>query len=697
MVLSQWIWSTCLLLMPLIMVNGLIDVVSIPRITLFLVINTLVGSLILFKEKQAFLNHSQHFFSGLLGMGLCIYLGVGALSLSNALSLSDGIVEWLKMFSWVGAILLGSFLLKDKNGSLLFVKASILAILVVGLIGLWEFISIIDQLDQDKILYRVNATFEHKNLLATGLLLSLPFGFLLYQQSSEKLWKGLAIGTNGISLVLILITQSRAAWFAMIIAFGFVVLMFLLTPSKRKQIRQPKYWGIIGGGIIVGMGLIWGLSSREIIANAPIDRMQAIFTYEDTKNEHTETIKERLLLWENTIAMIKAYPLLGVGLGNWKIHFPKYRINGLRSEQGQVFFQRPHNDYLWVMSEIGVIGGAVYLTILLATLWYSFLLLRRDEVQESTDYYSILAITTGMVAFILFSLVDFPKERPIHLLWSGLWMAYIWHYYQLYINVPEKTTGLLGTLVYVLPLIGGLGLLFMGQRWQAEAYAKAGLIARSQQKYPLALSAFTSANHWTYRLDPASTPVSWYQGEALYLQQQLPSALAAFKAANALHPYHLHTLNNLGATYFGLGQLTESKIYFEKVLSFAPHFPDANMNLGAMAYNEGKTTIALKYIGACIPQDYNNKRFVTFLGAISKQYAEKLQKITELKPLYTFIQKFGSQIEWQSTIHQQAHQYNRSYQEQIHLDLLFVAKEEQVITAEKSNKLTSFLNNLSIE
>ncbi|BDS10001.1 O-antigen ligase family protein [Aureispira anguillae] len=693
--MTKRIWSLCLLLLPLIMINGLIDTVTIPRITLLLVGILLTVSLLLFKERQAFHIHSHKFITSPLGVSLIAYLLLGLFSLTNALSLSDGILEWLKLFCWFSTVLLTTFLLKEKGSSVLFMKATTVAALIVGGIGLFEFVSIVNQLDQDKILYVVNSTFEHKNLLATGLLLSVPLSFLLYANSTEKIWKGIAIGAIGLALFLILVTQSRAAWLGMGVGILVGVLLLLAKPSERKKIVSPKYLGMIGGCLILGGGLVWFLSSQEIIANAPVQRVQAIFTYEDTKNEHTETIKERLVLWENTIEMIKEHPLLGVGLGNWKIHFPKYSIDGLRSEQGQIFFQRPHNDYLWVMSELGLLGGLTYLFIIGIVLYYNLQLLLRKEVQGTEEYYSTLAITGGIIAFAVFSLVDFPKERPVHLLWTGILMAYSWHYHQLFIAKEKGDRISAANLVYFIPLIAAFGLFFMGQRWQAETHCKKALTARSQKQYHGVLTELALADHWSYRLDPAATPISWYKGEAFYFQRRLPEALEAFKQSNALHPYHLHTLNNLGATYFELNQLSDAQKYFKQVLEFAPHFPDVNMNMAAMSYNEGKTLEALTYLGNCIPGDYKEQRFLQFLTTICKRYAEDLLKIPALEPLHQLIRDFSTKQEWQITIHQQAQEYHRTLSEQIHLDLLFVAQEQQKISAEQTDYFTSILNNSS--
>lgn len=689
---TKGLWTATALVLPLVLVSSLIDAVTIPRMMLLL--GMLLGtSIVLLKQlPQAFFVQSHTFLSSALGRFLGAYLLIGAFSLSMALSWSDGLVEWLKMWCWFSMIWLGSWLWRDEGSKLLWLKATGIAVFLVDCWGLSEFVAILHRLDEDKILYNVNAAFEHKNLMATGLVLSLPLTLLLYRNASDKFWKIGAAGTTLLSLVLILVTQSRAAWLGLAGATMLVLLLLMLTTAKRQQWLQPKYLGAGLVGLILSVGLAWSFSSQTIVANAPVKRIQAIFTYEDVKNEHTETIKERLFLWRNTMQMMQDHPILGVGLGNWKIHFPKYSVEGLRSEKGKIFFQRPHNDYLWVASETGLLGGLIYLGVFLVVLWYGWKLLRQEEIRNSAAYMDVLLMLGGVLAFALFGLVDFPKERPIHLLWSAWLIGSIAAYYYQYNTKEEKDT--LGKFAYALPLVAFLGLFFMGQRWSAEAHCKKVLEARSEKRYATVLTELEAGETWAYQLDPAATPLSWYRGEALYLQGQLQAALAAFQKSNTLHPYHLHTLNNLGATYFGLNQLEASKRYFNQVLTFAPHFPDANMNLAAIAFNEGKTLEAVQYIGACVPMNYEDARFVQFLTAISQRYAQYLNTLPELVPIQNFVQQFATKQEWQVHMHQEAQKQNRSFIEQIHLDLLYVAQEEKIINSTQSDSLTSILNKL---
>lgn len=693
MKLPLWIWILCLLGLPLIMVHALIDAITLPRMLLLFFAEIAILGLFLFRKNKDFHSHTTVFLSSFLGISLVTYLLFAGLSLSQTLSFSDGLVEWLKIFSWLIIMLLSSFFFKEQEQKIILLKVSMLAALLVSLLGVAEYLVIINKLDQDKILYTVNSTFEHKNLLATGLLLSIPFSLISFMLAKEKFWKGLSLLTTVLIFFLILVTQSRAAWLGLVGSLIVGLLLLLSSPNKRQKILNPKWIISITTVFCIAISGIWLFSSQNDVANSPIKRVQAIFTYEDTKNEHTETIKERFVLWNNSIAMLKEYPVLGVGLGQWKIHFPKYNIKNLRSEQGQIFFQRPHNDYLWVFSEMGILGGLSYLSLLLGILYAAFKVLRHHDLEKNATYWLILLTTLGLLTFIIFSIVDFPKERPVHLLWSGLLMALIWQEYQKIALVKPKFNNSSGVL-YIFLAIAVFGAFFVIMRIRSEAACKQALHARSQKQSFVTLQYLNQANNWTYRLDPASTPLSWYIGEAHFLMNEPQKALEAFEAAKQLHPYHIHTLNNLGATYFALNNLEEAKNYFQQVLDWAPHFPDANMNMAAISYNQGQIKEAVGYIGACVPMNYQDTRFIQFLDAITKAYVTKLKQNENLKKLSSPLDDLSQSKEWQQTIHKSAQKYNRILAEQIHLDLLYVAKEKKYIQASEKDALLQILNKL---
>ena len=71
----------------------------------------------------------------------------------------------------------------------------------------------------------------------------------------------------------------------------------------------------------------------------------------------------RISMWQKTLKLIRDNIIIGVGPGNWKIVFPSDSIDGLPDKTmfKTQYFVRPENDYLWVFSEVGIVGFLAFL------------------------------------------------------------------------------------------------------------------------------------------------------------------------------------------------------------------------------------------------------------------------------------------------------------------------------------------------
>lgn len=82
---------------------------------------------------------------------------------------------------------------------------------------------------------------------------------------------------------------------------------------------------------------------------------------------HDTTSQQRLLYWKHGIEMIKDHPFLGVGYFNFSryfsVHWPQDVIRGPRTD-GEVAAELPHNIFVQVGTDSGLIGLAIFATLL---------------------------------------------------------------------------------------------------------------------------------------------------------------------------------------------------------------------------------------------------------------------------------------------------------------------------------------------
>jgi O-antigen ligase len=115
-------------------------------------------------------------------------------------------------------------------------------------------------------------------------------------------------------------------------------------------------------------------------------------------------------IWRETVAMIGANPVLGVGLGAYETAYPIYSTDDGSIAVGKsLSVDRAHNDYLQILSDCGVVGAAL-------AVWFIILIFRAvGRGKRSHDpLRRALAIGggAGIFGLLVHSLVDFNLQLP---------------------------------------------------------------------------------------------------------------------------------------------------------------------------------------------------------------------------------------------------------------------------------------------
>jgi hypothetical protein len=309
-------------------------------------------------------------------------------------------------------------------------------------------------------------------------------------------------------------------------------------------------------------------------------------------NTTDASMRQRTVLWEKSLEMAADNPLLGVGIGSWKIHIPSYGTENLPSETGTVFFQRPHNDFLWILTETGPVGLILYLMIFALTVYYGFRTVR--ETSSQNDAALALLMLFGIIGFLVISFFSYPKERVVHPLFAMLTVSIIVSMYHRAHPTNRfrfgRNTALIGIIVL---LCTGCCLLVGGYRLSSEMHIRRALSARFVGDWNTVVSEIDMAASPLSKLDPTSTPPAWYRGEANFSMNNIDSAFNDFEEAYRINPHHIHVLNNLAACYEIKGDHLSAIELYGKALDISPYFEATLVNLAAVYYNTENYSEAL--------------------------------------------------------------------------------------------------------
>ena len=408
-----------------------------------------------------------------------------------------------------------------------------------------------------QLTYLNRFSFGHRNIYANFLVLNVPLILLTLFHQNKTRAKLLLCIPIGLIFFTILLLQSRSATLSflsisLVIGFGTFVIYYKF--NKRRVI-------IFTTTLFFCVFIIAFLGKEKITAYiAP--------SYGSGQ--------ERLELWKYSLEEFKENPLFGNGYGNWKINILQYPVNTDQADGGVVYYRRAHNDYIQVLAERGIIGVIIYIFFFVLVL--SFIIKSRNH----SKFHKLLAISS-IAGYATVSMFSFPLER-IELLFALFIMVFPFF---------KNENGLALKYKPVALVFSAAAIIFLALRFTNESCYFKAKQAEFDGNPALANKYYSQINSSFYSIDDTSTPIDWYVGNELFNQQDYIGGLEYFKRAEYYNPYHPLLLNNLAATYFHLGNNTESEKYYKKCLKYHPKFDEAIINYSAMLLVNSQTEKAL--------------------------------------------------------------------------------------------------------
>lgn len=444
-------------------------------------------------------------------------------------------------------------------------------------------------------LYQLTGMNGHKNLLSSFLMLNLLFLIkgLLQLKKNWKLLAGIALL---LSLLVLFFLRTKAVWLGLGIA-GLTYLMVMLFSTIRKKIRMKLNIWLLAGTAILLINLFF-LSLLPRIIDKGLDYNQGVkIPGENTASRELDD--ERLMLWKKTYTLFRQTPVQGVGAGNWQIHYPDAGLDHLwRAEDLNYTFQRPHNDWLWMLSETGLIGFNLFLLFLVPLM--AFVLKTAVQAQDDKPLQRRLALYLATIAgYFTAAFFDFPHERIEHTLWITMILAMAFyesrntiaaHYF--FGFRPRK----------ILYLAASAALLFIActgvLRYQGEYNLRNMYAYKNRNKLNEVINTCKESESFAYTIDPTSVPISWYSGNAKAANSDYAGAQQDLIKAYRLNPYNRNVINDLASSYAFSNQTELAKAYYAKAARISPRFDDPKLNLAAIYIREENYPMALYWLKA---------------------------------------------------------------------------------------------------
>ena len=211
------------------------------------------------------------------------------------------------------------------------------------------------------IAYQIGTTSSEGMFVAVALAIALSSALNNANASmTEKILKYSAAAY--FIFYIILFTTGRSGYLAMLIVLAFMLMKFIASHTSRKQIMSVV---LLVSGVLLAITLLMkSETSSNRIKQAIVEFQQS----EKNANENVVTsIGQRVIFWKNTLQMVPEYFLVGAGTGSFKAAYAK-QVSDKSGLEGAVT-QDPHNQYLKILIEQGILGLVVFIAILFRSLF----------------------------------------------------------------------------------------------------------------------------------------------------------------------------------------------------------------------------------------------------------------------------------------------------------------------------------------
>ena len=413
----------------------------------------------------------------------------------------------------------------------------------------------------------------HGNLLSSFLFLALiPAGLLFIE--GKNFSRALSILTMVVALLMIFFLQSRAVWIASLFGvLAFVLLWWIRNKKRSTRLLVASVFVVFYlGGTIVGHWMVW--KKHELV------------------NESTSSLKERQLLWEKSVYLIAESPIQGVGAGNWQFEYSKFGVGDVEKTRFyNILFKRPHNDFLWVTTEIGIAGLVLTLLIISVLGWKSLKLFLLNGNLK------LLVILSGLIGFLFISFHSFPKERLLHIVLTSIVVAVLLNELKMTVTAKKAMSRsyiLIGTVTVLFTLLAG------SYRFKGEYYTYQLLQAKDEGKATGMIKAGEKALSFFYNVDPTMTPIQSYLGEAHLLLGEKEEMLFTSRKAFETAPYHYKTVTNYGYALMLNFQLHQAKKILLESHAINPYYEPTLLNLSVISYNQGNYQEAMDWLSKIV-------------------------------------------------------------------------------------------------
>ena len=516
---------------------------------------------------------------------LAAFYGWAMLSISWADAKYEAVVDGLEWSAAFVGALLAILILRNSKLIGTMLLGLLISGLLISLLVIGQYLLGIDWVLQHIV---PGATFANKNMAGQYGLLTLPIAVVFFLRTDKKYQIWLLAVVIALMTAHIFYTHSRGSW----LSFGLQFLLFALSLAYLKFGRfrssgeryDKKVPATVALLLVLGLCYMTPslLGTAETVERTSIGALTHATQVEhggemlrDTVTLVDGSYDIRLTIWANSIPMFKEHFLLGVGLGNWTVHYPRYQ-SWYRQDPQLLLYKyhaNAHNDYVEILCELGIIGFALFVWFVVSLFRVAGALLRRGDKEH---FFLALPMIIALAGIALSAMFSFPLKQPVPAFLLMIYAAALSNLYGATVNsgrehvlsLPAQPIKAAAAAVAVLVTASVFSLHY---NWhQSELHYRSALLEKEKKQY----RQFHEEIEKAIAFNPLNLHLLKLQAfaiSALGGKQADEKNAAVLEEVMRAYPYDLTTVLNLQSAYRRLHRTDASIDLLEDMLTVTSH------------------------------------------------------------------------------------------------------------------------------
>ena len=354
------------------------------------------------KELRSRSEWYSSFFNTSIGLAYAGLMIFSLLSFFKAINILESVLHFTKIFTTFSAAYLVSILITADKRNIPYLCLAMTLLLIYDSITVF---SGINNFLNGKLasIGELKTVYSNKNILASSIFVKIPFALwlMVFNKNWLKIFGmvGLLCGATATFFM------STRAFYVGIIALTIVmIIFFIMRYAKTNDKYNMRLMVIYLILVVCGFGIFSSVQK---------------FLYPKEADGFTVSVAARMSTitdpggagrvegWKRSWNVFKEDPILGIGLGNWKIATLK------EENQTSIDFTyqyKAHNDFIETTTEIGIFGGLLFISIFVLSGWILLMTLHKDPTSEKLKFFFLPAI--GLFCYSFDANFNFPQDRP---------------------------------------------------------------------------------------------------------------------------------------------------------------------------------------------------------------------------------------------------------------------------------------------